>query len=92
MSEAKHTPWYVDCSEHEEERHVRCVKNQKGERVAQEMSLHDACLIAAAPELLEALEKIVSISENADDSDIGSIAELEMLGVAKSAIKNARGE
>lgn len=60
--------------------------------ISEEVAEANAELIAAAPELLEALELMVEAAETMLDIFKGDEADDSRLGIAKAAIKKARGE
>jgi hypothetical protein len=91
----KHTPgpWTIS----ESATHVT-VRNREGDAVFHDDKrldgvLGDAHLIAAAPELLEALEDLVCLAERAmRESESGEWMVDEELRDARDAIEKARGE
>lgn len=52
----------------------------------------NARLIAAAPELAEALEKLIEAAESSDDCQYGTLSTSFVLKIATCALAKARGE
>ena len=94
MSEAKHTPapWFVIESLHDSgiTYHISNHKNQmQGIRVCQTQNRENAHLIASAPELLEALEGVLSYEGELDDCAPPSEYGKELYNKARKAIAKA---
>ena len=107
MSAAKHTPgpWKViseqtsrevEVFEIAEISHYRVIRDARGDGFdAQGHDLADARLIAAAPELLEALLELLAAGENsvtADDDVAAMLRFGDAVSAARAAIAKATGE
>lgn len=92
MSETAHTPGPWEAPGRDGDEWVICTHKSKGKRrtVAHAYSEHDARLIAAAPDMLEALREILSTTVGRGD---GSFADFvnEVRDIARAAISKAEG-
>ena len=100
MTESKHTPgpWELTTleSNHGDSQHFISPGSCKPTLMAGTCSTEDAHLIAAAPELLRALEEVVALADRAEANSPQTIADaLDLLNlaadVAARTIAKARG-
>ena len=97
MSGVKHTPWKVeDCGSPEYLDGIQSRYTVRGRGkmpIAYAFDADEALLIAAAPDLLEALESIVLMqAENRGDGVKTHLALSHLCVTAQAAIARARGE
>lgn len=89
MTDARHTPGPWVKFNHEDDEQSWGVEGGDGYTIAEELSLADARLIAAAPELLEALRLAMPLLEAANARCTNDTA---FIAVARAATAKATGE
>jgi len=92
MSKTKFTPGpWKSCKSHYGKGY-RYVQLGEEDYTTTEMLPDDAYLVAAAPELYEALEELCRYAEDSDGCQYGTLSTKLVKDIAKAALAKARGE
>ncbi len=90
MNKTKFTPGPWKIGAYESGR--MAVDGANGEEVTGYIDIEDAHLIAAAPELYEALKELCRYAEDSDGCQYGTLSTKLVKDIANAALAKARGE